>query len=175
MQFEQSAWRVAGCRARIRALSGKHKLQRPSRLLDKYLEEHPHEGNALVRLFGTADACLKHFKGTLERRITQVVSIDPTLKWYLERGTEGLPDHPGVFLANVRGIVNQAFEMIWKAELGSKTIPSEWMSIWTYNNERGVDDWQIPQQRVAANATKSRRSRILGCLSRLLMGLIYEA
>ncbi|AGW91765.1 hypothetical protein N234_17165 [Ralstonia pickettii DTP0602] len=122
--------------------SAGNRLQRASRLLGKYLEEHPHEGNALVRLFGTADAYQKHFKGVLERRITQIVGIDSTLRRYLERNTEDLPDHPDVFLSHVRGIVNQAFELIWKAELGEKSIPSGWMSTWKYNQERGVDEWQ---------------------------------
>jgi hypothetical protein len=68
--------------------------------------------------------------------------IDPTLKRYLQRGTADLPDHPGVFLINVRGIVNQAFELIWKAEIPNKRVPSEWMAIWKRNDERGVDLWE---------------------------------
>lgn len=119
-----------------------NRLQRPSRLVGKYLEEQPHEGNAVVRLFGTAEAYEKNLKGVLERRLGQLRSIDPTLKRYLERGTEDLPDHPDVFLSNVRGIVNQAFELIWKAETPNKQVPSEWMSIWKYNDERGVDRWE---------------------------------
>lgn len=122
--------------------SAGNKLQRPSRLLETYLGEQPHEGGALVRLFGTADAYRKNLKGALERRIGQLSGIDPTLKRYLERGTEDLPDHPDVFLTNIRGIVNQAFELIWKAELGEKSIPSGWMSTWKYNQERRIDEWQ---------------------------------
>ncbi|MBF3290527.1 hypothetical protein HKT38_40655, partial [Pseudomonas aeruginosa] len=98
----------------------------------------PHEGNALVRLFGTDDAYRKNLKGVLERRIGQVKGIDPTLKRYLERGTEDLPDHPSMFLSNVRGIVDKAFELVWKAELPEKRIPSAWMSIWEYNKEGGI-------------------------------------
>lgn len=119
-----------------------NRLQRPSRLIGKYLEEQPHEGNALVRLFGTADAYEKNLKGVLERRLAQLSGIDSTLKRYLQRGTEDLPDHPDVFISNVRGIVNQAFELIWKAETPDKRIPSEWMSVWRNNRERGIDDWE---------------------------------
>lgn len=119
-----------------------NKLQRPSRLLGKYLEDQPHEGNAILRLFGTADAYQKNLKGVLERRVGQLGGIDSTLKRYLERGTEDLPDHPDVFLSNVRGIANQAFELIWKAEMPDKRIPSEWMSIWKRNGERRVDEWE---------------------------------
>jgi hypothetical protein len=79
---------------------------------------------------------------TLERRVAQLADVDPTLKRYLQRSIEDLPDHPDVFLTNVRGIVNQAFELIWKAELGEKRIPSEWMSTWKYNQESRVTDWE---------------------------------
>lgn len=119
-----------------------NKLQRPSRLLGRYLEEQPNEGSALVRLFGTADAYHKNLKGVLERRLGQLNGIDSTLKRYIERGTEDLPDHPDVFLNNVRGVVNQAFELIWKAEAPDKRIPSEWMAIWRNNKERGIEDWE---------------------------------
>lgn len=119
-----------------------NKLQRPSRLLERYLEEQPHEGNALVRLFGTDDTYRKNLKGVLERRIGQVGDIDPTLKRYLERGTEELPGHPDIFLSNVRGIVNQAFELIWKAEMPGRRIPSEWMAVWKRNDERRLDEWE---------------------------------
>ena len=122
--------------------SAANKLQRPSRLLGKYLGEQPSEGNALVRLFGTTDAYQKNLKGVLERRLGQLNGIDSTLKRYLERGTEDLPDHPDVFLSNVRGIVNQAFELIWKAEVPDKRIPSEWMAVWKRNDERRVEEWE---------------------------------
>ncbi len=122
--------------------SASNRLQRPSRLLCRYLEEQPHEGNALVRLFGTAGPYQKNLKGVLERRIGQLNSIDPTLKRYLERGTEDLPDHPDVLLSNIRGIVNQAFELIWKAEISDKRIPSAWMAVWKRNDERRVEEWE---------------------------------
>jgi hypothetical protein len=119
-----------------------NKLQRPSRLLGRYLEEQPHESNALIRLFGTTDAYQTNLKGVLERRIGQINGIDSTLKRYLELGAELLPEHPSIFLGNIRGIVDQAFDLIWKSEISGKRIPSEWMSIWKYNDERGVDKWE---------------------------------
>lgn len=122
--------------------SAANKLQRPSRLLSRYLGEQPNEGSALVRLFGNADAYQKNLKGVLERRLGQLIGIDSTLKRYLERGTEDLPDHPDVFLSNVRGIVNQAFELIWRGEVPDKRIPSEWMAIWKRNDERRVEEWE---------------------------------
>lgn len=122
--------------------SAANKLQRPSRLVGRYLGEQPNEGSALIRLFGNADAYQKNLKGVLERRLGQINGIDSTLKRYLERGAEELPDYPDVFLSNVRGIVNQSFELIWKKEIPDKKIPSEWMSIWKRNDERRVDEWE---------------------------------
>ncbi|WP_210411664.1 hypothetical protein [Rhodoferax sediminis] len=119
-----------------------NKLQSPSRLLGRYLEEQPNEGSALVRLFGTADAFQKNLRGVLERRLGQLNGIDSALKRYLERGTEDLPDHPEVFLSNVRGIANQAFELIWKGEVPDKRIPSEWMAIWKRNEGDWVNQWE---------------------------------
>lgn len=119
-----------------------NKLQRPSRLLRKYLDELPNEGNALVWLFGTADAYQKNLKAVLERRIEQLGGIDPTLKRYLGLGADLLPEHPSILLGNVRGIVDQAFNLIWKAEIPDKRIPSDWMVVWKRNNERRVDEWE---------------------------------
>jgi hypothetical protein len=122
--------------------SATNKLRRPSRLLGRFLDEQPNEGNAIARLFGTADAYLKNLKSVLERRIGQIKGVDPTLKRFIERGTGDLPDHPDVFLSNVRGIVNQAFELIWKAEIPNKRIPSDWMAIWKRNEKRRFDEWE---------------------------------
>ena len=119
-----------------------NKLQRPNRLLKRYLGEQPHEGNALIRLFGKDDSYRKNLKGVFERRIGQIVGIDATLKRYLERSAEDLPDHPSVFLSNVRGIVDRAFELVWIAELPEKRIPSAWISTWEYNKEGGIDKFK---------------------------------
>ncbi|OEZ46515.1 hypothetical protein JAB1_49970 [Janthinobacterium sp. MP5059B] len=119
-----------------------NKLKRPNRLLGRYLADQPHEGNALVRLFGTDEAYRKNLKGVLERRIAQLVGTDTTLKRYLERSTEDMPDHPDILLGNIRGIVNQAFELIWNAEIPNRQIPSGWMAIWKRNNERRVEEWE---------------------------------
>lgn len=129
--------------------SASNKLQRPSRLLIKYLDDLPHESNALMRLFGTADAYQNHLKGVLERRINQIDGMDETLKRYLVRGVEDLPDHPKVFLGNVHGILEQALSQIWKAECwnataGKAQIPSGWFLLWERNGERErkIDDWK---------------------------------
>jgi hypothetical protein len=122
------------------SLSGS-KLQRPNRLLARFLDDQPDGSNAIARLFGTSDAYDRHLKEVLMRRVQQIPNLEPTLKRYLERAADDLPDHPEVFLSNVRGMVNHAFELVWSAELEQKRIPSGWMSIWKSNEERGIDDW----------------------------------
>lgn len=123
-----------------------NKLQRPSRLLSKFLDGRPNEGNALARMFCTSEVYLQHFKGVMERRIAHLADIDPTLKRYLERGAEDLPEHPSVFLGNVHGILERALVLVWKAECWNAAsdkpqIPSEWFSIWRNNGERNFDEW----------------------------------
>jgi hypothetical protein len=125
------------------------KLQRPNWLLGKYLEELPNEGSTLERLFGTSDAYKIHLRGVLQRRITQIVGIDATFRRYLEMSVQDFPDHPNVFLTHVRGIVDWAFDMIWKAELQNRTIPNDWILAWQYQGERTPEEWQrsFPQGR----------------------------
>ncbi|UDQ77941.1 hypothetical protein LJQ72_10475 [Pectobacterium brasiliense] len=113
-----------------------NKIQKPCRLLIRYLEEQPTEGNALIRLFGTSDAYISNVKSVFERRIDQIDGIDPLLKRYLERAIGDLPVHPVVFMTNIRGIVDSVFELIWAAELPSKKIPTDWLDDWSYNNEK---------------------------------------
>jgi hypothetical protein len=117
-------------------------LQRPNRLLGKYLGEQPNEDSALARLFSAPETYQRHLKRVMERRIVQITGMNETLRRFLDRGAEDLPDHPDIFLTHVRGIVNQTFELIWSAELEGKRIPSNWMATWRYNKERGIEDMQ---------------------------------
>jgi hypothetical protein len=124
-----------------------NKLQRVNRLLCKLLEELPNENSSLVRLFGSTESYQKHFKGVLERRLTQIGGMDPALRRYLERGLEDLPDHPRVFLGNIHGILEQALMLIWKAECWDSTrnkphIPSDWFVLWGRNEERNFEEWK---------------------------------
>ncbi len=120
-----------------------NKLQHPNGLLCAYLDERPQEDGALARLFNSQTAYEKNLKSVLERRIVQIDDIDAQLKRYLQRGAEDLPDDPALFLSSIRGIVDCAFELIWKAEIPDRRIPSGWMSTWKYNRERGgVEDWE---------------------------------
>ncbi len=150
---EESVMRAGMPAADVEALtatgfvhSSGNKLQRPSRLLDRYLSEQPHEGNAIARLFGTPDVYEKHFVRVLERRIEHVRGVNPALKRNLLRCIPDLREDPDSVVSSVRAFANIAFEMIWAAEIPKKQIPSEWMDIWGRNEREGIrrvlDDWK---------------------------------
>lgn len=124
-----------------------NKLQRPSRLLTRYLEEHTNESNAIVRLFGEEDDYLLNMRGALERRVAQIDGLDKELQRYLMLGVRELPEFPKVFLSNIRGILDHILGMIWDAEFDEKRIPAGWFSIWRFNGENKVDEWlaRFPQ------------------------------
>jgi hypothetical protein len=114
-------------------------LHSPSCLVSRFLEELPNEGSTIARLFSTEAAYSVHLRGALERRIAQLEGLDPDLQRYLENGVEDFPERPGVFAANIRGIVNRAFELIWNTELGKKVL---WMGAWRAKLEKAPDEWE---------------------------------
>ncbi|MFL9853853.1 ATP-binding protein [Pseudomonas chlororaphis] len=124
-----------------------NKIQRPSRLLIRYLEEQSNEENAIARLFRAQEDYLLNMRHVLERRITQISGIDKELQRYLILGIRELPDFPKVFFSNIRGIIDRALEMIWSVELDQKRVPSEWTSVWRANGESKSEEWltRFPQ------------------------------
>jgi len=113
------------------------KIQQPSDFLRRFLDEHPEQGDALIRFFGETDDYMTNFKEVMARRIAQLKNVDVAFRRFLLRGLEDLPAHPEVFLTNIRGIEDQAFELIWKAELSGRKIPGGWLDIWRRNSGRG--------------------------------------
>lgn len=121
--------------------SAANKMQRPNKLLARYLEEHSNEGNSLVRLFAAPENYLLNLRYVIERRISQISGIDKELHRYLTLGVRELPEFPKVFFSNIRGILDRALEMIWDAEFDQKKIPSQWFSTWKHNGEHKGEEW----------------------------------
>jgi hypothetical protein len=121
-------------------LSG-NRLQRPNRLLARFLSEVPNDATAMARLFGATPAYETNLGGVFERRIAQIDGLDATLRRYLSHGVEDLPHHPDVCLTHVRGFVDRVFELIWQAEIPDKCIPAAWLDAWKHSGERGINDW----------------------------------
>jgi len=123
-----------------------NKLLRPSRLLQKHLESRPSEGNALIRLFGTADSYQRNVKSVFEKRTAQIDGLDKDIRKYLARGVEDLPEHPSVFLGSVHGILERILGLVWRAEcwnvaLGKPRIPDHWFDTWKQNQEKYPEEW----------------------------------
>ncbi|WP_316228262.1 hypothetical protein [Bradyrhizobium sp. SZCCHNR1039] len=124
-----------------------NKVQGVSRLLERYLEEQPNENSALLRMFGDVGSYNNNLKGALEHRLGQIEDLDGVLKKYLQQGLGDFPEHPGVFLSSVHGILEQALTLIWKAECWDSKknrawIRGEWFSLWQRNEERVPEEWK---------------------------------
>jgi len=111
------------------------KLVKPSRLLNRYLTSLADEGGSLDRLFSEAQSYEANFNNVIAKRINQLPNIDSELNRYLLRCVEDLPNHPGVCLSGIRGIVDRSFDLIWNAEFGGKTIPEGYFDVWRHNGE----------------------------------------
>ena len=125
------------------ARSSSSKLVKPSRLLNRYLDTLADEGSSLDRLFGETPSYEANFNSVIAKRINQLPCIDNDLNRYLLRCVEDLPNHPGVCLSGIRGIVNQCFDIIWITEFGGKTVPEGYFDIWRHNGEpAGIQDFK---------------------------------
>ena len=93
--------------------------------------------------FGSAEAFRRTVRPILERRLSHLDTVDPTLKRYLARSIEDLPDHPEVCISNIRGIVDCALDLIWAAELGAgRIIPPDYFTSWQFDGEMGTEHWK---------------------------------
>lgn len=125
------------------------KVASSCRYLERHLATLDDDSGSMIRLFGSVESFRINIRPLLERRLAHLPNLDATLKRYIERGIEDLPNHPEVCLSNVRGIVDRALDLIWAAELDGKKIPSEWFDIWKRAGETGFDSWneQFPTRR----------------------------
>jgi hypothetical protein len=138
-----------------------NKLQRPNRLLARFVGELPNEATAMARLFAAKDRYEVNLRGVFERRLAQLDGLDATLRKYLVDGAEDLPHHPDVFLTHVRGFVDRVFELIWQAEIPDKCIPSAWLHGWQHKGEKGINDWGSTS---ATFPQRAQRVRLLGVM-----------
>jgi hypothetical protein len=110
------------------------------RFLDRYVARQTADVGSMVRLFASPEAFKRSARPVLERRLSHLKSIDATLKRYISRSIEDLPEHPELCMSNVRGIIDCALDLIWAAELGAgKVIPPDYFKYWGDNNEKGAE------------------------------------
>lgn len=108
----------------------------------KSLGEDAGSIGSMIRLFGPWEEYRGNIRGLLELRLNQLTSLDASLRRYLQRSIEDIPEHPEVCLSSMRGIVDRALDLIWDAELGpARTIPAVWFTEWQHNGERGAESY----------------------------------
>lgn len=127
------------------------KMTSGCRFLEYFIKSHGDNSGNMTRLFSLWDDYRGNIRSLLELRLNQLTSLDPSLRRYLQRSIEDIPDHPEVCLSSMRGIIDRALDLIWEAELGSeRTIPAEWFVEWQHNGEKGAENrWnnQFPTKR----------------------------
>ena len=116
------------------------KVFKGCRLLEHHVKSLGEDAGSMVRLFGPWEEYRGNIRGLLELRLNQLTSLDASLRRYLQRSIEDIPEHPEVCLSSMRGIVDRALDLIWDAELDSaRTIPAAWFTEWQHNGERGPE------------------------------------
>lgn len=119
-----------------------NKTSKGCRLLELHLQNQGKDASSIVRLFGTSEDYRTNVRSLLEVRFSQLRNFDKTFLRFIERSIEDIPDNPEVCLANIRGIVDRALDLIWEAELGSDhKIPENYFSDWHYNGEKGAENY----------------------------------
>lgn len=121
------------------------------RFLESFIKSQGNDSSSIARLFSSWDDYRGNIRGLLELRLNQLTSLDASLRRYLQRSIEDIPEHPEVCLSSMRGIVDRALDLIWEAELGAgRAVPAEWFTEWQYNGEKGPESYwnnQFPTKR----------------------------
>ncbi|KJR98715.1 MAG: hypothetical protein VR65_19570 [Desulfobulbaceae bacterium BRH_c16a] len=127
------------------------RVSKGCRFLEQHIKSLGEDAGSMVRLFGPWEEYRGNIRGLLELRLNQLTSLDASLRRYLQRSIEDIPEHPEVCLSSMRGIVDRALDLIWDAELGpARAIPATWFTEWQHNGERGAESYwdnQFPVKR----------------------------
>lgn len=128
-----------------------NRIMQGCRFLEHFIKRQGNDGGSMARLFSSWDDYRRNIRGLLERRLNQLTSLDASLRRYLQRSIEDIPDYPEVCLSTMRGIVDRALDLIWDAELGpGRVVPAEWFTEWQHNGENGSENYwndQFPAKR----------------------------
>ena len=105
-------------------------------LIQRYAQEQAPAIADLTRLFGTSDGFETHIQSLLELRFKQIAgqNVDKVLHDFVRRAVSET-DNPELAINGIRGIVDRALTLIWKAELPSdKMLPCDWTDEWERAN-----------------------------------------
>lgn len=110
--------------------------------LEQYIKSLGGDIGSIMRLFGTWEEYKGNIRSLLELRLSHLTSLDGTLRRFLQRSIEDIPDNPEVCLSSMRGVVDKVLDLIWDSELGpDRIIPLEWFTKWQHNSERGAESY----------------------------------
>lgn len=128
-----------------------NRMSKGSRFLEQHIKSLGADAGSMVRLFGPWEEYRGNIRSLLELRLDQMTSLNSTLRRFIQRSIEDIPEHPEVCLSNMRGIVDRALDLVWDAELGpERAIPENWFTDWQHNGERGPESYwnnQFPMKR----------------------------
>lgn len=113
----------------------RNRLQGSCRFMERYAEEQAPTLDDLKRLFGTASDFEMHIGSLLELRLKQTGGghAGRDLQDFVHRAAREV-GKPKLAISGIRSIVEQALEVIWKAELPrfptDRTLPASWLDEW---------------------------------------------
>ena len=110
----------------------RNRIKGSCRLIQRYARQQAPALTNLTRLFGTASDFETHVGSLLELRLRQIAGqgVDSILENFVNRAVKEIDD-PELTIYGIRGIVERALVLIWKAELPpQRTLPPHWLAEW---------------------------------------------
>src|SRR5262249_44126724 len=92
-------------------------LKMRCRAMEDYAKAHGDEATGLRRLFGSAEDYEKNLRGVLDLRLSQIRIMNSDLKAQITNAIQSIDSSPATALLLMRGIVGEAFNLIWDAEI----------------------------------------------------------
>ncbi|MBS1789703.1 MAG: ATP-binding protein [Acidobacteria bacterium] len=114
------------------------------RAMENYAKLHGSDATGMRRLFGSAEDYEKNLRGLLELRLSQIQITDNDLRLRITNAIQFLDSSPSITLQQIRGIVDDAFNMIWASEIPDRKIPEKWSEIWLYSGYDNPPAGRIP-------------------------------
>ena len=108
----------------------KGNLKMSCRAMGIFAKTYGADATGLKRLFGSADEYQKNLRGLLELRLNQIPIGDADLHAQIANAIQLLDTSPPTAIRQIRGIVDDLFQMIWKIEIPTGKIPVVWVQRW---------------------------------------------
>lgn len=119
--------------------------------------------NALVFLFGTDQGFKENAKGLLQLRLGSLGNIHSDLKVSLENAIANL-ENPKNLVRVIRGLVDDAFELIWDHSIPDRNIPVEWSAEWKMPDRDGNSPPRDPPEGRVPNRG-GKKCQLLGLMT----------